>query len=112
MREKKLENSSECYNLGLPKTLINSILLSSPTKSLTQQNQNSLKLFCSNLAISRELLKSAVILQKEVSNIPVILSKLQNSEKSNALLLSKICGNVLLLFKLAYKWVLKRKESF
>ena len=55
---------------------------------------------------------TAVILQKEASNIPVILSKLQNSEKSNALPLSKICENVLLLFKLAYKWVLKRKEVF
>ena len=112
MREKKLENSSESYILGLGKTLINTILLSSPTKSLTQQNQNSHKLFCSNLAVSHELLQSAVILQKEVRNIPVIMSKLQNSEKSNALLLSKICENVLLLFKLAYKWVLKKKESF
>ena len=37
---------------------------------------------------------TAVILQKEASNIPVILSKLQNSEKSNALPLSKICENV------------------
>ena len=36
MREKKLENSSESYILGLGKTLINTILLSSPTKSLTQ----------------------------------------------------------------------------
>ena len=56
--------------------------------------------------------ETAVILQKEVDNIPVILSKLQNSEKSNSLPLSKICVNVLLLFKSAYKWVLKRKEIF
>ena len=60
----------------------------------------------------REGSQTAVTFQKEVSNIPVILSKLQISEKSNALPLSEVCKYVLLLFKLAYKWVLKQKESF
>ena len=60
----------------------------------------------------REGSQATVTFQKEVSNILVILSKLQISETSNALPLSEVCKYVLLLFKLAYKWVLKQKESF
>ena len=60
----------------------------------------------------KEEFSTAAILQKKVSNIPVVISKLQNKEKYNAFPLSKLCENVLLLYKLAYKCVLKRKESF
>ena len=54
-REKKRKNYSVIHGLG--KILIYSSLIKFSPKTLTQQNYNSLELFCSHLATSCELLK-------------------------------------------------------
>ena len=56
-RDKKPEKSSESVTFGLGKTLINCTLFKSSTQSIIQQNQKSLKLFCSSPAFLYELLK-------------------------------------------------------
>ena len=56
-RDKKQENSGECFTFDSGKTLINCILIKSFPQSLAQQNQISLALLCSNWAVLYKLLK-------------------------------------------------------
>ena len=49
--------SSECFTLGLGKTLINCILIKSSPQYLTKQNQDSLERLCSDLVVLYKLLK-------------------------------------------------------
>ena len=49
-RDKKQENSIECFSYSLWKTVIHFIVVKSSPQSLTQQNQKFLEPFCSNEA--------------------------------------------------------------
>ena len=49
-RDKKQENSIECFSYSLWKTIIPCIVIKSSPQSLTQQNQKFLEPFCSNEA--------------------------------------------------------------
>ena len=50
-------DSSECFILGLGKTLMNSILIKSSPQSLTEQNQDCLERSGSHIVVLYELLK-------------------------------------------------------